>query len=56
MNRRWRPISNRVVRWRKPFAERFAAAAAVYGPELMLLVMATPAAEEEPPSRNSDGG
>jgi len=36
MTRHWRPTLVRIVRWLKPPAESFAAAAAVYGPDLML--------------------
>jgi hypothetical protein len=32
----WHPVLQRIVRWLKPSAENFAAAAAVYGPDLML--------------------
>ena len=36
MTRHWHPTLERIVRWLKPSAESFAAAAAVYGPDLML--------------------
>jgi len=36
MTRHWHPTLERIVRWLKPSAESFAAAAAVYSPELML--------------------
>src|SRR5437879_11512046 len=35
------PTLERIVRWLKPSAESFAAAAAVYGPDLMLQLEAT---------------
>jgi hypothetical protein len=35
------PTVERIVRWIKPSAESFAAAAAVYGPELVLQLAAT---------------
>jgi hypothetical protein len=54
MTRRWRPTLERIVRRLKPSAESFAAAAAVYGPDLMLQLKATPGAVEGPPSRESD--
>lgn len=40
MARHW-PTLERIVRWLKPSAESFAAAAAVYGPEVMLQLGAT---------------
>ena len=36
MTRHWHPTLERIVRWLKPSAESFAAAAAVYAPDLML--------------------
>ena len=48
------PILERIVRWPKPSAERFAAAAAVYGLELMLQLAATPGAAGGPPSPGCD--
>jgi len=36
MTRHWHPTLERIVRWLKTSAESFAAAAAVYSPELML--------------------
>ena len=54
MTRHWRPTLERIVRWLKPSAESFAAAAAVYGPELMLQLKATPGAVEGP-SPECDG-
>jgi hypothetical protein len=50
MSRHRRLIPKRVERRRAPFAERFAAAAALYGPELMLLLKVVPAS-----SRGSAG-
>ena len=41
MTRHWHPTLERIVRWLKPSAESFAAAAAVYSPELMLQLDAT---------------
>jgi outer membrane phospholipase A len=40
------PTRERIVRWFKPSAESLAAAAAVYGPELMLQLKATPRAAD----------
>jgi hypothetical protein len=53
MTRPWHPTLERIVRWLKPSAESFAAAAAVYGPDLMLQLAATPGAVEGPPSPQS---
>jgi len=50
MNRRRRPNPHRVVRRRTTLAERFAAAATLYGPELMLLLKVVSAS-----SRGSGG-
>ena len=36
MTRRRHPTLERIVRWLKPFTESSAAAAAIYGPDLML--------------------
>ena len=44
MTRHWHPTLERIVRWLKPSAESFAAAAAVYSPELMLQLEATKSA------------
>ena len=41
MSRHWHPTLERIVRWLKPSAESFAAAAAVYSPDLMLQLEAT---------------
>jgi len=46
MTRLWHPTLERIVRWLKPSAESFAAAAAVYSPELMLQLEATKSAVE----------
>jgi hypothetical protein len=35
------PTLERIVRWLKPSAESFAAAAALYGPDLMLQLQAS---------------
>jgi hypothetical protein len=48
MTPRWRPTLERIARWLKPSAESFAAAAAVYGPDSMLLLEATSAGVEAP--------
>ena len=42
MTRHWHPTLKRIVRWLKLSAESFAAAAAVYGPDLMLQLRASP--------------
>ena len=55
MARHRHPILERIVRWLKPSAESFVAAAAVYGPDLMLQLKATPGAVEGPPSPECDG-
>jgi hypothetical protein len=55
MPRHWHPTLERIGRWLKPSAESFAAAAAVYGPDLMLQLEATPGAVEGPPSPECDG-
>jgi hypothetical protein len=44
----------RILRWLKPSAESFAAAAAVYAPDLMLQLKATSGAVEERPSPECD--
>jgi len=49
------PTLERIVRWLKPSAESFAAAAALYGPDLMLQLQATPGAVKGPPSPECDG-
>ena len=49
------PTLERIVRWLKPSAESFAAAAALYGPDLMLQLQATPGAVRELPSPECDG-
>jgi hypothetical protein len=49
MTPHWHPTLERIVRWLKPSAESFAAAAAVYGPDLMLQLEATPGAVAGPP-------
>ena len=41
MTRPWHPTREHIVRWLKPSAESFAAAAAVYSPEVMLQLEAT---------------
>ena len=41
MTRHWHRILKRILRWLKPSAESFAAAAAVYVPDLMLQLEAT---------------
>ena len=48
MTPRLRPTLERIVRWLKPSAESFAAAAAVYGPDSMLLLEATSGDVEAP--------
>ncbi|MDP9226174.1 MAG: hypothetical protein M3P18_20510 [Actinomycetota bacterium] len=53
MTRHSHPTLERIVRWLKPSAESFAAAAA--SPDLMLQPEATPGAVEEPPSPECDG-
>ena len=55
MTRHWRPTLERIARWLKPSAESFAAAAALYGPDLMLQLQATPGAVKGPPSPECDG-
>jgi hypothetical protein len=55
MTRHWDSTLGRVARWLKPSAESFAAAAAVYGLDLLLQLKATPGALERPPSRACDG-
>jgi hypothetical protein len=50
----WYPALERIVRLLRPSAENFAAAAAVYSPDMMLQLKATPGAVEGPPSPNSD--
>jgi hypothetical protein len=49
------PTLERIVRWLRPSAESFAAAAAVYSPELMLQLESTRRAVEGPPSPECDG-
>lgn len=51
MTRQWHPTFERIVRRLKPSAESFAATAAVFGPDLMLQLKATPGAVGGPPSR-----
>ena len=51
----WHPTLERIVRRLKPSAESLAAAAAVYGPDLMLQLDATRGAVEVPPSPECDG-
>ncbi len=41
MTRHWHPTLERIVRWLKPSAESFAAAAAISGPDLMLQLEVT---------------
>ena len=41
MTRHWHLALERIARWLKPSAESFAAAAAVYSPDLMLQLEAT---------------
>ena len=48
------PTLERIVRWLKPSAESFAAAAALYGPDLMLQLQATLGAVKGPPSPGCD--
>ena len=55
MTRHWHPTLERIVRWLKPSAESFAAAAAVYSPELMLQLEATKGAVEGSLSPGCDG-
>ena len=55
MTRHWHPTLERIVRWLKPSAESFAAAAAVYSPELMLQLEATKGAAEGSLSPRCDG-
>ena len=55
MTRHWHPTLERIVRWLKLSAESFAAAAALYGPGLMLQLQATPGAVKGPPSPECDG-
>ena len=55
MTRRWHPTLERIVRWLEPSAESFAAAAAVYDPDLMLQLESTRGAVEGPPSLECDG-
>ena len=55
MTRHWHPALEQIVRWLKPSAESFAAAAAVCGPDLMLQLAATRGAVEGPPSPECDG-
>src|SRR5438309_12118406 len=55
MTRHWHPTLEHIVRWRKPSAESFAAAAAVYSPELMLQLEATKGAVEGSLSPGPDG-
>ena len=54
MTLHWHPTLERIVRWLKPSAESFAAAAAVFGPDLMLQLEARPGAVEGPPSPECD--
>jgi hypothetical protein len=46
MTRHWNPTLERIVRWLEPSPDRVAAAAAVYAPDLMLQLEATPGAVE----------
>ena len=55
MTRHWHPTLERIVRLLKPSAESFAAAAAVYSPELMLQLDATKGAVEGSLSPGCDG-
>ena len=55
MTRHWQLTLERSVRRLKPSAESFAAAAAVYSPDLMLQLKTTPGAVEGPPSPKGDG-
>ena len=55
MTRHWHPTLERIVRWLKPSAESFAAAAAVYNPELMLQLESTKGAVEGSLSPGCDG-
>lgn len=55
MTPHWRPTLERIVRWLKPSAESFAGAAAVYGPDSMLLLEATSAGVEAPSCPEVDG-
>jgi hypothetical protein len=50
-----RPTLERIVRRLKPSAERFAAAAAVYVPDLMLQLKAAPGAVEGRAAPECDG-
>jgi hypothetical protein len=55
MTRHWHPTLERTVRWLKPSAKGFAAAAAVYSPELILQLEATKGAVEGSLSPGCDG-
>jgi hypothetical protein len=55
MTRHRHPTLERIVRRLKPSAESFAAAAAVYGPDLMHQLESTRGAVEGPPSPMCDG-
>ena len=55
MPRQWHPTLERIVHWLKPPAESLAAAAALYGPDLMLQLEATPGGVEGPRSPECDG-
>lgn len=55
MTRHWHPTLDRIVRWLRQSAQSFAAAAAVYGPDLMLQLHATTGAVRVPPSPERDG-
>jgi hypothetical protein len=55
MTRHWHPTLERIARRLKPSADSFAAAAAVYGPDLMHQLEATRGAVEETPSPECGG-
>jgi hypothetical protein len=55
MTRHRHPTLERIVRRLEPSAESFAAAAALYSPDLMLQLAATPGVVEGPSSPECDG-
>ena len=55
MTRQWHLTLERIVRWLKPSADGFAAAAAICGPDLMLQLESARGAVEGPPSPECDG-
>ena len=48
MTRHWHPTLERVMRWFKPSADSFAAAAAVHSPDMMLQLASTRDAARRP--------